>query len=451
MPPSPPRQHRRRDGRPSPTVSVVIPALNEEHNLPLVLEGLPAGRRGRSSWTADRPTTRCAVAREVRPDAVVVRQTRSGKGNALVCGFAASTGDIVVTLNARRLGRPAARSPVRRRAARRRRGRPTARAIRAGGGDLDRRRLDRFGNAPLSRIVNVFFGTRFTDLELRLQRLLARAAAGARPARPPMPGLKRGRLAWGDGPEIEPLVNIRMAAQGLRVVEVASVGYPAHQRRRPAAQPAARGPARAADRLERIRPPLEDRAPLGPAAPRGRPRQRRRAEHGRATRLRRPPGRRPPARTNRPGGTPARHAVPPPDRDRDSRDRDGRTGTRRGRGRVAGSNAGRGSEPGRPDLTVIEGEGRDEHRNDPPHLRAVPRARTPGATRPCFRRGPTATAAVQGSAGRAPGSPGYRCGTWAIPACGQAAARARRSPAALLAHGPDVLARSRSRGRICSP
>ena len=31
------------------------------------------------------------VAREARPDALVVRQTRSGKGNALACGFAAST------------------------------------------------------------------------------------------------------------------------------------------------------------------------------------------------------------------------------------------------------------------------------------------------------------------------------------------------------------------------
>src|SRR3954447_9274454 len=98
MPPSPPRRARRGDP-PSPTVSVVIPALNEEHNLPLVLENLPPVDEvivvdGRS----DDDTV--AVAREVRPDAIVVRQTRVGKGNALACGFAAATGDIVVTLNA---------------------------------------------------------------------------------------------------------------------------------------------------------------------------------------------------------------------------------------------------------------------------------------------------------------------------------------------------------------
>ena len=40
------------------------------------------------------------------------------------------------------------------------------------------------------------------------------------------PGARRGTAVWGDGPEIEPLMTIRMAAQGLRVVEVASIGYP---------------------------------------------------------------------------------------------------------------------------------------------------------------------------------------------------------------------------------
>src|SRR4051812_10257367 len=98
MPPSsrrPPPSHANW----SPSVTVVIPALNEEHNLPLVLENLPPVDEvivvdGRS----DDDTV--AVAREVRPDVIVVRQTRSGKGNALACGFAAATGDIVVTLNA---------------------------------------------------------------------------------------------------------------------------------------------------------------------------------------------------------------------------------------------------------------------------------------------------------------------------------------------------------------
>src|SRR5690349_13471343 len=88
-----------RDPRVSPTVSVVIPALNEADNLPLVLEGLPPVDEVVivDGGSADDTVT---IAREIRPDAVVVRQTRTGKGNALACGFAASTGDVVVTLNA---------------------------------------------------------------------------------------------------------------------------------------------------------------------------------------------------------------------------------------------------------------------------------------------------------------------------------------------------------------
>jgi hypothetical protein len=40
MPPAP--RHPATDhDRPHPTVTVVIPALNEEHNLPLILENLP--------------------------------------------------------------------------------------------------------------------------------------------------------------------------------------------------------------------------------------------------------------------------------------------------------------------------------------------------------------------------------------------------------------------------
>ena len=42
----------------------------------------------------------CETARRLRPDIRVVSQTRRGKGNALACGFAACTGDIIVMLDA---------------------------------------------------------------------------------------------------------------------------------------------------------------------------------------------------------------------------------------------------------------------------------------------------------------------------------------------------------------
>ena len=41
-----------------------------------------------------------AVARGLRPDVRVVIQTHRGKGNALACGFAMCTGDIIVMLDA---------------------------------------------------------------------------------------------------------------------------------------------------------------------------------------------------------------------------------------------------------------------------------------------------------------------------------------------------------------
>jgi hypothetical protein len=224
MPPSPPPIATTGDERLSPTVSVVIPALNEEDNLPLVLEGLPPVDEivivdgGSADDTV-------AIAREMRPDALVVRQTRRGKGNALACGFAASSGDIVVVLNADGSTDP---GEIPRYVDALLSGAEVAHGsrFRDGGGDLVGRRLDRIGNALLSRFVNALFGTRFTDLGYgynaywrALLPLLDLPPIDA-------PRVKRGRVQWGDGPEIEPLINIRTAAQGLRVVEVSSVGYP---------------------------------------------------------------------------------------------------------------------------------------------------------------------------------------------------------------------------------
>ncbi|WP_246669829.1 glycosyltransferase family 2 protein [Arthrobacter zhaoguopingii] len=87
---------------PSPTasVSVVIPTLNEEMNLPWVLRRMPSYVDevvivdGRSKdHTVD-------VARALRVDVLVVSEPRAGKGCALRAGFAAASGDIIVMLDA---------------------------------------------------------------------------------------------------------------------------------------------------------------------------------------------------------------------------------------------------------------------------------------------------------------------------------------------------------------
>lgn len=82
-----------------PSLSVVIPTLNEAMNLPWVLRRMPMYVDeviivdGRSlDSTVD-------VARALRLDVVVVSEPRAGKGNAVRAGFAAATGDIIVMLD----------------------------------------------------------------------------------------------------------------------------------------------------------------------------------------------------------------------------------------------------------------------------------------------------------------------------------------------------------------
>jgi glycosyl transferase family 2 len=80
-------------------VSVVIPTLNEEENLPHVLARLPPGLHEVIVVDGHSTDHTVAVAHRLRPDVRLVMQTGRGKGNALAEGFAGRSGDIVVTLD----------------------------------------------------------------------------------------------------------------------------------------------------------------------------------------------------------------------------------------------------------------------------------------------------------------------------------------------------------------
>ena len=154
---------RRFTRRLEPRVSVVIPALNEELNLPGVLARLPRGLHevilvdGRSSDST------VAVAVRLRPDARVLEQPGRGKGEALALGFAAATGDIVVTIDADGSTDPA---EIPRYVDALVAGADMAKGSRflSGGGSDDLTPLRRVGARGLTSLVNVLFGTAYTDL-----------------------------------------------------------------------------------------------------------------------------------------------------------------------------------------------------------------------------------------------------------------------------------------------
>jgi glycosyltransferase involved in cell wall biosynthesis len=140
-----------------PRVSVVVPALNEERNLPYFFARLP------DEYVAEvilvdggSVDATVAVARGLYPGLIVLEQTRTGKGNALACGFRASTGDIIVMIDADGSTDPA---EIPRFVATLLGGMDYAKGsrFRPGGRSDDITRLRRFGNSGLNGIVNVLF------------------------------------------------------------------------------------------------------------------------------------------------------------------------------------------------------------------------------------------------------------------------------------------------------
>lgn len=193
------------------TVSVVIPALNEAESLPHVLPRIPRDVYEVILVDGNSTDDTVAVALRLRPDILIVRQDRPGKGAALRAGFAAATGAIVVHLDADGSTDPAEIPAFVNTLLD---GADYAKGSRFmhGARTDDATPLRRLGNWAFVFLTNVLFGSRFSDITYGYNAVWRDQHSLLAPEI--------------DGWAHEIIGNIRAYRRGLRVVEVASCEAP---------------------------------------------------------------------------------------------------------------------------------------------------------------------------------------------------------------------------------
>jgi glycosyltransferase involved in cell wall biosynthesis len=204
-----------------PRISIVVPAKNEALNLSVILPQLPEVHEvilvdgGSVDGTV-------ASARRAMPGIVTVLQARKGKGNALAAGFARVTGDIVVMFDADGSADPA---EIERFVQVLKDGADFAKGSRftEGGGSADITPIRKLGNLGLNALFNLGFKSRYTDLCYGYNAFWADMIPLLDLPDHTRPAPASGAMLWGDGFEIETVINCRFAAAGVDIVEVPSV------------------------------------------------------------------------------------------------------------------------------------------------------------------------------------------------------------------------------------
>ncbi|MGQ4513911.1 glycosyltransferase [Streptomyces sp. DW26H14] len=194
----------------APPVSVVIPAMNEAENLPYVFKTLPDWIHEVVLVDGNSTDDTVAVARRLRPDVKVVGQRGKGKGDALISGFAACTGDIIVMVDA---DGSADGQEIVSYVSALVSGADFAKGSRFanGGGTDDMTFVRKLGNRVLCAAVNAKFGARYTDLCYGYNAFWRHS-------------LDAITLDC-TGFEVETLMNIRVVKAGLKVQEIPSHEY----------------------------------------------------------------------------------------------------------------------------------------------------------------------------------------------------------------------------------
>lgn len=206
-------EHRepRRRAADHPTVSLVVPAINEAENLPTMFSTIPSDVCEVVLVVPSPEDPTVEVALSLRDDVRVIVQEVPGKGNALIAGFNACRGDVIVMLDAD-CSMDAAEIPLFVDALVD--GADFVKGSRYldGGGSADITPIRSAGNIALRDAVNVLYGTRYTELCYGYMAFWRSALEELR--------------VDAEGFEVETLMSIRAKTAGLEVAEVPSMEYP---------------------------------------------------------------------------------------------------------------------------------------------------------------------------------------------------------------------------------